>query len=192
MSKFREHIDLLNLRVFYRWYYECLSKYEAEKKLSQPGIEPGTFLVHQKSHSEDFICTTISKEGFTRQYVIRSDKDGYFITRRMKFVTVPVLIEAFLLDGDDIPFRLSSPLPRVSPVVFSRYDGVEYPIEVEIEKVEIGEKVKDSELWEGKFNGNQVSCLFIYLFVYLLGRIFTQTGCYSQIRSDYSRERRVH
>ena len=153
-----------------RWYYECLSKYEAEKKLAVPGIEPGTFLVHQKSHSEDFICTAI-QEGITRQYVIRSDKDGYFITRRRRFDSVPVLIEAFMLnEGDNIPFRLSSPLPRVSPVVFSRYEGVDYPIDVEIDQVEIGEKVGDCEMWEGKFNGNKVSCLFVCSFVYL----FTQ------------------
>ena len=101
--------------------------------------------------------------------MIRSDKDGYFITRRRRFESVPVLIEAFMLnEGDDIPFMLSYPLPRVSPVVFSRYEGVVYPLHVEIDTFEIGEKVRNSELWDGEFNGNKVSCLFVYLFTCLL------------------------
>ena len=77
------------------------------------------------------------------------------------FISVQVLIDVFMFEeGGDVPFKLSDPLSPVPPTVYSGYEGIGYPLEVERERVLMGKRISDGkcgEIWEGTFNGNIVS-----------------------------------
>ena len=96
--------------IFFSWFFGAIKRDDAEKQLMQYGNECGSFLVRYSASSPGKYALSIRDAERVKHYKIhRHDDGGFFVTRRVIFVTLPDLIQHYEKEADGLCVNLNVP-----------------------------------------------------------------------------------
>uniref|UniRef100_A0A1X7TYE1 Tyrosine-protein kinase n=1 Tax=Amphimedon queenslandica TaxID=400682 RepID=A0A1X7TYE1_AMPQE len=94
-------------------YYHIVSRYEAEKRLSQADTQAGTFLIRDSDSNlgQHYILSV--NDGVTiRHYHISIDINKYYILPHVKFYSLNELVHHYMMKEDYLTCSITIPLPK--------------------------------------------------------------------------------
>jgi hypothetical protein len=104
------------------WYFERISREEAEEILLLPINQYGSYLIHKGSHASDSPSYTLSVrgEGSIQHYQIHQFVlGGFYRFRDMEFRDLPDLVAHYTRDADDLGINLKNSCRRVLEIPHS-------------------------------------------------------------------------
>ncbi|XP_038073024.1 tyrosine-protein kinase SRK2-like [Patiria miniata] len=101
------------------WYFGNISRIEAERKLLQPGVQRGMFIVRDsESNQGTFSLSILGHDSNVNHYKIqkRDDEAGsFYLHKRALFPAIAELIEHYQWVADGLCTTLTYPCPRETP-----------------------------------------------------------------------------
>lgn len=96
------------------WYFGKIKRIEAEKKLLQAENEHGAFLIRDSESRRNDFSLSIRDGDTVKHYRIRQlDEGGFFIARRVTFLTLANLVEHYSQESDGLCVNLKKPCSQV-------------------------------------------------------------------------------
>uniref|UniRef100_A0A8C4R7N8 Tyrosine-protein kinase n=2 Tax=Eptatretus burgeri TaxID=7764 RepID=A0A8C4R7N8_EPTBU len=103
------------------WYFENMTRKDAERTLLRPENIPGTFLVRESETTRGVFAISIldedeTKGGKVKHYKIRRlDNGGHYITNRVHFETITELVQHYSKTSDGLCHNLTRPCAGSAP-----------------------------------------------------------------------------
>ncbi|XP_072018048.1 tyrosine-protein kinase Yes-like isoform X2 [Amphiura filiformis] len=154
----RNYIEPADLLQAEDWFFEKMTRKEAEKQLQLPGNSRGTFLIRGSETSPGAYSLSVldhdDQRGFNvKHYRIRAlDNGGYYISTRITFQTLQDLVNHYTSQADGLVCRLMNPCPRQKPAMFEISKDV---WEIPRRSIKLERKLGNGqfgEVWEGTWN----------------------------------------
>ncbi|KAJ8033059.1 Tyrosine-protein kinase fyna [Holothuria leucospilota] len=155
----RNYIEPADLLQSEDWFFEKMTRKEAEKQLQLPGNSRGTFLIRGSETSPGaYSLSVLDQDGqrglHVKHYRIRAlDNGGYYISTRITFQTLRDLVQHYKSQADGLVCPLMSPCPRQKPTIFEISKDV---WEIPRKSIQLEKKLGNGqfgEVWEGTWNG---------------------------------------
>ncbi|XP_077866049.1 tyrosine-protein kinase Yes-like [Saccoglossus kowalevskii] len=124
---FSSSVDVKSLACLclcpFSWYFGKISHKDAEKKLLQPGLSSGCFIVRDSESTPGSYALSVlyydrvKGDHSVKQYKIKKldQNAGYFITARAQFPSVSKLVDHYAMQPDGLCEKLSKACPKVNP-----------------------------------------------------------------------------
>ncbi|XP_038057847.1 tyrosine-protein kinase SRK3-like isoform X2 [Patiria miniata] len=151
----RNYIEPADVLQAEDWFFEKMTRKEAEKQLQLAGNSRGTFLIRGSETSPGAYSLSVldhdDARGFNvKHYRIRTlDNGGYYISTRITFHTLHDLVNHYTSQADGLVCRLLNPCPRQKPVMFEISKDV---WEIPRRSIKLERKLGNGqfgEVWEG-------------------------------------------
>ncbi|XP_071807786.1 proto-oncogene tyrosine-protein kinase Src-like isoform X2 [Asterias amurensis] len=155
----RNYIEPADVLQAEDWFFEKMTRKEAEKQLQLAGNSRGTFLIRGSETSPGAYSLSVldhdDARGFNvKHYRIRTlDNGGYYISTRITFHTLHDLVSHYTTQADGLVCRLMNPCPRQKPAMFEISKDV---WEIPRRSIKLERKLGNGqfgEVWEGTWNG---------------------------------------
>ncbi|UYV77821.1 hypothetical protein LAZ67_15002434 [Cordylochernes scorpioides] len=159
-----------------RWYFNNISRKEAEKQLLNPKLERGTFLIRKSEQnsgecplqapcSTGFLTPTVGSAGayslsikdwepgakgdHVKHYRIKTlDNGGFFVTTRKTFLTLQELVVYYSDNADGLCFQLTHPCPKTQPQLWDLSHHVQKNWEIDRNDLQFIRKVGSGNFGE--------------------------------------------
>ncbi|UYV77822.1 hypothetical protein LAZ67_15002435 [Cordylochernes scorpioides] len=146
------------------WYFNNISRKEAEKQLLNPKLERGTFLIRKSEQNSGAYSLSIkdwepgAKGDHVKHYRIKTlDNGGFFVTTRKTFLTLQELVVYYSDNADGLCFQLTHPCPKTQPQLWDLSHHVQKNWEIDRNDLQFIRKVGSGnfgEVWYGKWKNS--------------------------------------
>ncbi|XP_041483901.1 tyrosine-protein kinase SRK2-like isoform X2 [Lytechinus variegatus] len=154
----RNYIEPADLLQSEDWFFEKMTRKDAEKQLQLTSNSRGTFLVRGSETSPGAYSLSVLDHDDTRGYNVKHyrirtlDNGGYYISTRITFKTLRDLVEHYQSQADGLVCRLMTACPRQKPDMFEISKDV---WEIPRRSIKLVRRLGNGqfgEVWEGVWN----------------------------------------
>lgn len=131
---------------------------QAERLVSRSNLPKGTFLIREREADQLEYALTIKDDDGVKHYKIKKldNDEGFFITPRIKFVSLTELVQYYSEKPDGLCGPLTFPAPKITPERKDLSKDTQENWEIPRNQLELKEKLGDGnfgEVWKGRWRG---------------------------------------
>ncbi|XP_053919940.1 tyrosine-protein kinase FRK isoform X2 [Cuculus canorus] len=139
------------------WFFGPIKRTDAERQLSYPGTQAGTFLIRESESLKGEYSLSVYDGVSVKHYRIRKlDEGGFFLSRRKTFKTLNELVDHYSKNNDGLCVVLGKPCLKVQiPTTFDLSYKTVDQWEIDRQSVKLLKKLGSGqfgEVWEGLWN----------------------------------------
>ncbi|EEZ99753.2 tyrosine-protein kinase Src64B [Tribolium castaneum] len=145
------------------WFFENVSRKEAEKLLLAEENPRGTFLVRPSEHNPNGYSLSVKDWEEIREYHVKHykikplDNGGFYISTNKTFLTLVELVNAYTKNAYGLCHVLSKPCPKPQPTMWDLGPTYRDKWEIPREEIQLIQRLgrgNFGEVWYGKWKNN--------------------------------------